>query len=233
MEVTVLFFGVLPEIIGLRQELIELREGTRLVELWGKYVKRFPKLEALSAALMTSVNQEFVDRSQLLQDGDEVAFLPPVSGGIDDLFLLTRETIDTPALVQLVKAPTDGAVVAFEGIVRNHFSGKQTQYLEYEAYEPMALEKMRVIGAEIHERFPMDGIAMVHRLGKLEIGETSVAIVVSSPHRKAAFSACQHGIDRLKQIVPIWKKEFFEDGAVWAKGEGQRRVLVKTRPNNA
>ncbi len=232
LAIKVLFFGVLPEITGRRQEWIELREGTRLAELWGEYVKRFPKLETLSAALMTSVNQEFVDRSQLLRDGDEVAFLPPVSGGVDDLFLLTPEAIHTAALVQRVKAPPDGAVVAFEGIVRNHSRGKQTQYLEYEAYEPMALKKMREIGAEIHQQFPIDAIAMVHRLGKLAIGETSVAIVLSSPHRKAAFAACQHGIDRLKQIVPIWKKEFFADGAVWAEGEGQRRVLVETRSHD-
>src|SRR5208337_4373624 len=119
-------------------------------------------------------------------------------------------------------------VVVFEGIVRNHSRGRATLYLEYEAFEPMALRKMKELGCDAKQKFAIDGIGIVHRLGRLEIGETSVAIIVTSEHRRAAFAACQYAIDRLKQIVPIWKKEYFADGAVWAEGEGQTRILVES-----
>jgi MoaE-MoaD fusion protein len=159
-----------------------------------------------------------------LAAGDEVAFLPPVSGGqqaavAGDIFLLVREAIQPRELVEGLKAPEDGAVVVFDGFVRNNFKGRQTLHLEYEAYEPMAYAKMRMIGAEIRERFSVHRVAIVHRLGRLEIGETSVLIAVSSAHRAAAFDACRYAIDTLKRTVPIWKKEFFAGGAVWAEGE--------------
>ncbi len=118
-----------------------------------------------------------------------------------------------------VEGSSDGAVVVFEGIVRNHSGGRSTLYLEYEAYEAMAIAKMREIGEEMRQKFAIRRLAMVHRLGRLEIGETSVLIVVCSAHRAAAFDACRYGIDTLKRNVPIWKKEFFRDGAVWAEGE--------------
>ena len=126
------------------------------------------------------------------------------------------------------RAFTDRAVVIFEGIVRNHSRGRATLYLEYEAYEPMAIRKMEELGDEAKQKCAIDGIGMIHRLGRLEIGETSVAIIVTAEHRRAAFDACQYAIDRLKQIVPVWKKEFFADGAVWAEGEGQTRILVES-----
>jgi len=122
-------------------------------------------------------------------------------------------------ILESLKAPEDGALVTFDGFVRNNFKGHQTLYLEYEAYEPMACAKMREIGAEIRAKFPIHRLAIVHRLGRLEIGETSVFIAVSSPHRAAAFDACRYAIDTLKRVVPIWKKEFFAGGAVWAEGE--------------
>ena len=150
-----------------------------------------------------------------------------------DIFRLTEQVIDTAELLRRVKAPADGAVVTFEGIVRDHTGERRTRYLEYEAYEPMALKKMREIGAEIHERFEVDQVAIVHRLGRLEIGEASVAIVVAAGHRGPAFEACRYAIDRLKKIVPIWKKEFFADGAVWAEGEGQRKILVEAHSREA
>jgi MoaE-MoaD fusion protein len=173
------------------------------------------------------VNQEFSEWRAPLASGDEVAFLPPVSGGAipagpaieENLCALVRTPIGTSEVVAQLKAPPDGAVVAFEGIVRNHSGGRPTLYLEYEAYESMALAKMREIGAEMRGRFSIRRYAMIHRLGRLEIGETSVLIVVCSAHRGAAFDACRFGIDTLKRNVPIWKKEFFRDGAVWAEGE--------------
>src|SRR5712664_861926 len=140
----------------------------------------------------------------------------PPSG---DLILLVHETIDADALVEHVRTGADGAIVTFDGCVRNQSHGRRTLYLDYEAYESMALTKMREIAAELHAKFPINRVAVAHRLGRLEIGETSVFIAVSAPHRAAAFDACRFTIDTLKRTVPIWKKEYFEDGAVWADGE--------------
>jgi len=137
----------------------------------------------------------------------------------NDLIALVRDPIHAAALVEHVRQPEDGAVVTFDGCVRNHSHGRGTLYLDYEAYESMALGKMREIADQIHEKFPIHRVAMAHRLGRLEIGETSVFIAVSSAHRPAAFEACRFAIDTLKRTVPIWKKEYFEDGAVWADGE--------------
>lgn len=144
----------------------------------------------------------------------------------DDIFRLVSEPIDVKAVVEALKAPEDGALVVFDGFVRNNFKGKSTLYLEYEAYEPMAYAKMREVGSYMREHFAIDRIAMVHRLGRLEIGETSVLIAVSSAHRAAAFDACRYAIDALKRGVPIWKKEFFVGGAVWAEGQrpGQQAI---------
>lgn len=132
---------------------------------------------------------------------------------------IVRVAIDTAALSRGVRADEDGAVATFDGCVRNHSHGRATLYLEYEAYESMALAKMLEIAAHLHATFPINRVAIVHRLGRLEIGETSVFIAVSSAHRAAAFDACRYAIDTLKKTVPIWKKEFFADGAVWADGE--------------
>lgn len=137
----------------------------------------------------------------------------------EDVFQFVREPIDTRAIVESLKAPEDGAVVVFDGFVRNNFKGQRTLYLEYEAYEAMAFAKMREIGAYMREHFSIHRTAMVHRLGRLEIGETSVLIAVSSAHRAAAFDACRYAIDALKRGVPIWKKEYFAGGAVWVEGE--------------
>ena len=140
----------------------------------------------------------------------------PTSG---DLILLVTDRIDTDALIRHVRTGADGAIVTFDGFVRNESHGRATLYLDYESYETMALAKMGEIGAHIHEKFAIHRVAIVHRLGRLEIGETSVFIAVSAPHRPAAFDACRYAIDTLKRTVPIWKKEYFVDGAVWADGE--------------
>ena len=197
-------------------------------DLFARYGSRFPELARFRSSVVPSVNQEFAEWRAPLRGDDEVAFLPPVSGGLpgsmgtavsEDICELVRTPIPAAEIVASLKAPQDGAVVVFDGIVRNHSGGRRTLYLDYEAYEPMALSKMREIGAEIHRKFSVRRIAMVHRLGRLEIGETSVLIAVSSPHRGAAFDACRYAIDTLKHSVPIWKKEYFADGAVWAEGE--------------
>jgi molybdopterin synthase catalytic subunit len=228
VKVEVLFFGLSHDLTGFDRESLEVVEGTTLRELRRQYEDRFPRLREMATSLLTAVNQEVAEPSQVLGEGDEVAFMPPVSGGASgDFFLITREPIPTQKLADDMKAPEDGAVVVFEGVVRNHSRGRKTLYLEYEAYEPMAVAKMEEIGREIKARLPIDRLGMIHRLGRLEIGETSVAIIVTSAHREAAFEACRWAIDRLKQIVPIWKKEYFEDGAVWAEGEGQSGVLIE------
>jgi MoaE-MoaD fusion protein len=229
MRVRVLFFGRLKDIVGRAEEQAELSEGARVEDLFERYGRSFPELAKFRASVVASVNQEFAEWRAPLASGDEVAFLPPVSGGAnpaaagaaveEDLCALVRRRIETSEIVERMKAPADGAVVVFEGIVRNHSGGRSTLYLEYEAYEAMAIAKMREIGAEMRGKFSIRRYAMVHRLGRLEIGETSVLIVVCSAHRAAAFDACRHGIDTLKRNVPIWKKEFFRDGAVWAEGE--------------
>jgi len=156
-----------------------------------------------------------------LAEGDEVALLPPVSGGAGEkpLVRIVRERIVPQDMIPALERAEDGAVTIFDGIVRNHSRGRRTLYLEYEAYEAMALKKMEELAAEALVRYAVRNVAVVHRLGRIEIGESSVLIAVFAAHRAAAFDACRWLIDTLKQTVPIWKKEFFEDGAVWAQGE--------------
>ena len=151
----------------------------------------------------------------------------------NDVIELVREPIDPLPLVRPLRAPEDGAIVTFDGFVRNQSHDRATLYLDYEAYESMALGKMREIAAELHEKYPIDRVLIVHRLGRLEIGETSVFIAVSAPHRAAAFDACRFAIDTLKRTVPIWKKEYFEDGAVWADGELPPAPLATPRAKPA
>jgi molybdopterin converting factor subunit 1 len=224
MRVRVLFFGQLKDIVGRAEEQAELSEGARVEDLFARYGNRFPKLAEFRASVVASVNQEFAEWRAPLAAGDEVAFLPPVSGGEhavvgEDLIRIVRERIAADETVAGMKAPEDGAVVVFDGIVRNNSRGRPTLYLEYEAYEAMALAKMSEIAVQMRAQFEIHRIAMVHRLGRLEIGETSVFIAVASAHRRAAFDACRFAIDTLKRTVPIWKKEYFADGAVWAEGE--------------
>ncbi|HMD97633.1 MAG TPA: molybdenum cofactor biosynthesis protein MoaE [Terriglobia bacterium] len=240
MKVRVLFFGIAHDLTGFSQEDVEISEGERLEDLRRRYEGRFPRLRAMGGAVLTALNQEVAESAAVLHEGDEVAFLPPVSGGSDDergngnqraaadFFQIVRRAIPTAVLAGELKAPPDGAVVVFEGIVRDNLRGRKTRYLEYEAYEPMAIRKMEEIGQEARQEFAIDHVGMVHRLGRLEIGETSVAIIVTAAHRRAAFEACHYAIDRLKQIVPIWKKEFFEDGEIWAEGENQKESKVES-----
>jgi MoaE-MoaD fusion protein len=219
----VLFFGQLREIVGAAEQNFDAVDGARLEDLYASYVQKFPRLAEFRASVAASINREYAPWSAKPRAGDEVAFLPPVSGGssqsFEDVVQIVRSTVPTEKIVVALKAAEDGAVAVFEGIVRNHSHGKATLYLEYEAYEPMALAKMREIGIHMRATFAIDRLAMVHRLGRLEIGDTSVLIAVSSAHRAAAFDACRYGIDTLKRLVPIWKKEYFSDGAVWSEGE--------------
>jgi molybdopterin synthase catalytic subunit len=239
VRVKVLFFGMLKDIVGRSEDHIDLADGARLESVFARYARQFPRLTDLEGSIVLACNQEFRDRSAAIHEGDEIAFLPPVSGGsgpytlqIHDaetgcFFALTRQTIDTPAIARQLLRGEDGAVVDFEGVVRNNTKGRATKFLDYECYEPMAVKMMAEIGREIAGAFAIGRIAMVHRLGRLEIGEASVVIVVTAPHRKPAFEAALEGINRLKRIVPIWKKEHFADGEVWVEGEWDESVLKK------
>jgi molybdopterin converting factor subunit 1 len=234
MRVNVLFFGSLKDVTGRAQESLELPEGSLLAGVFDHYARQFPKFHAMAGSIVMARNHEFAPPASTVAEGDEVAFLPPVSGGSEyhleiadergHFFALTRHRIDTPELSARMLAGTDGAVVAFEGVVRNNTKGRATQFLEYECYEPMAVKIMAEIGREIAASMAIGRIAMVHRLGRMEIGEASVAIVVTAPHRRPAFEGALAGIDRLKKLVPIWKKEHFVDGEVWVEGEWDEKV---------
>ncbi|HEY1205984.1 MAG: molybdenum cofactor biosynthesis protein MoaE [Bryobacteraceae bacterium] len=223
MRIRVLFFGVLKDVIGRAACEIELPAGASARTVFEHCASQFPKLRAMERSILLARNQRFVRASEPVADGDEIALLPPVSGGTADagenFFALTRAPIDTRGLAARLLRGEDGAVVAFEGVVRNNSRGRRTLWLDYECYEPMALKLMAEIGAGIARTREIGRIAIVHRLGRLEIGETSVAVVVTAPHRRPAFKAALEGIDRLKRTVPIWKKEHFEDGEVWVEGE--------------
>lgn len=214
------------------EEIADLSEGARLEDLFERYGRRFPKFAEFRPSIAASVNQEYADAKVALANGDEVAFLPPVTGGENDsadVVRLVRQPIPAQEIVEALKAPEDGALVVFDGFVRDNFKGQKTLYLEYEAYEAMAWAKIREIVAQMHQKFAIRRVAIVHRLGRLEIGETSVLIAVASAHRAAAFDACRYAIDTLKRTVPIWKKESFVGGAVWAEGEPAREEAISPR----
>jgi molybdopterin synthase catalytic subunit len=231
MQVRVLYLGMLREIAGCEREVVELGDAATAGELYAQLQQRIPKLQDFRGAIALAVNYEYSDGKTVLKDNDEVALIPPVSGGSgaeDDepLLPLTSEhamlvstSIDPEPLLEQLKQPEDGAVATFDGIVRNNSRGRQTLYLDYSGYEPMALRKMEQLATDALSRFAIRDVRIVHRLGRLQIGESSVYIAVSSAHRAAAFDACRWLIDMLKTTVPIWKKEHFEDGAVWADGE--------------
>src|SRR5581483_2380616 len=225
--------------VGRAEEDIELAEGSRLDSIFAQYARQFPRLIDYESSIVLACNHQFCDRSAAVREGDEIAFLPPVSGGTGrythqicdgdtgNFFALTREAIDTATLGRQLLRGEDGALVDFEGVVRNNTKGRATKFLDYECYEAMAIKTMAEIGREIARTHAIGRIAMVHRLGRMEIGETSVAGIVTAPHRKPAFEAALEGINRLKRTVPIWKKEHFADGEVWVEGEWDDSVLKK------
>jgi molybdopterin synthase catalytic subunit len=239
MRVRILFFGVLKDLVGRPSEEADFPDGADLRAVFETVAARCPPLKEMARSIVVARNREFADLSTKIEDGDEVAFLPPVSGGAVDYppdpleiaenghyFALTRHAIDTRPIIARLLTGAEGAVVTFEGAVRNQTKGRPVLCLDYECYAPMALETMAKIGREIAGAHQVNRVAMVHRLGRLLIGETSVAVIVTAPHRRAAFEAALEGINRLKKIVPIWKKEHFVDGEVWVEGEWDRDVPV-------
>jgi MoaE-MoaD fusion protein len=228
MRVTVLFFGVLKETLAGKHQTLDLPQGATVDAVLAHYRDEAPQAGSIWHSLAVAVNRQYAPRDCPLHEGDEVALLPPVSGGSGGAVVaLVKQPIDSASLVAAVKQGEDGAVVVFDGIVRNNTRGRRTQCLVYEAYEEMALQQMRGLARESVALHGVRQIALVHRLGRLEVGETSVLIAVSSAHRAQAFEACRWLIDTLKKTVPIWKKEYFEDGAVWADGEAFPPNLVE------
>lgn len=227
IRVRLLFFGGAREAVG-RDELdFTLEANANLCDLRARLLDRSPALARFGASLLAAVNEEYADDDAPLHDADEVAFFPPVSGGSSedttteagDFYELTTAPIDVGSVARRVVPPTCGATVTLDGYVREWTRGRRTKYLVYEAYDSMALGEMRRLGVRVREQFEVAHVGIVHRTGKLEIGETSVVISVSAPHRRAAFAACEWLICELKRTVPIWKKEFYEDGEVWVEGE--------------
>lgn len=241
VRVKVLFFGPVKDITGRASDELDVSPGATVQTVFDHYAAPSPRLRQMEPSILMARNQAFATRSDLIADGDEIAFLPPVSGGADPstrnqwthkvetpeghFFALSRQPIDGGVLARQLLAGTDGAFVNFEGVVRNNSKGRETRYLDYECYEAMAILVMARLGAEIAAAHDIGRIAMVHRLGRLEIGETSVAVVVTSPHRRAAFDAALEGINRLKKTVPVWKKEYFAGGEVWVEGDWDESLL--------
>ena len=235
MHVRVLFFGMLKELVGRPADEADFPPGADLRSVFEHYASRHPRMRELAGSIVIARNHEFADISTPLAEGDEVAFLPPVSGGArasshiaeaGHYFALTRHVIDTRALAARLLTGAEGAVVTFEGTVRNHTGGRATLCLDYECYEPMALKMMAQIGLSLSSSREIERVAMVHRLGRMLIGDTSVAILVTAAHRRPAFEAALEAIDQLKKRVPIWKKEHFLDGQVWVEGEWDQNVPV-------
>lgn len=252
MLVRVLFFGVLKDLAGTGKDLLELPADSTLGAAFETYCHRFETLRERRSSILFARNGEFATPETVLSENDEIAFLPPVSGGsgeqpgaltnvaaggrtIEDagghVFAITREQIDAGELARSLQRGADGAVVVFEGVVRDNTKGRPTTHLEYECYEALAIEQMARIGREVAVQFPIGRIGIVHRLGRLAVGEASVAVVATAPHRRPAFEAALEGINRLKREVPIWKKEFFADGAVWVEGEWDERLVARSGPD--
>ena len=254
MRVRVLFFGILKDLAGKSSDWIELPDGALVRNVLEHYAAQTPRLKESLASLAVAVNQQYAGAETVLKADDEVALLPPVSGGSGKAegetplrqaqgrlsgqpagrrrygtrcASIVRDAIDTLRILADIKRGEDGAAVVFEGVVRNQTRGRKTLYLDYEAYEEMALQQMEGLAEQALKQFQVRDVALVHRLGRLEIGETSVLIVVASAHRAAAFEACRWLIDTLKRTVPIWKKEYFEDGAVWSDGEAFPEEILR------
>ena len=214
MKIRVKLFASVREIVGQKELILEVPDGMKASALPHRLASEYPRLRALVSFLKIAVNHEYADAERILVEGDEVALLPPVSGGLD-AFEITETRLSLDALAAAIGQDTSGAIASFLGIVRGFARGRHIDHLEYDAYPEMAITKMQQIGDEIRTRWPVDRIAIVHRVGRLAVGEASVAIAVASPHRHEALQACAYAIERLKEIVPIWKKEVWSDGSEW------------------
>jgi MoaE-MoaD fusion protein len=232
MNISLRFFAIARERIGESERTIELPEGSLVADAVAWVEQEFQAIAPLFRASMVMRNQEYVDKEEPLADGDEIAFIPPVSGGAGaDYYRVTADALDAGAVTARVAREDAGALVTFVGTVRDNARGRTVQWLDYEAY-PEAAEKMLArIGDEMRERWEILGVAIEHRTGKLYPGEASVVIAVSSAHRDAVFAAAAYAIERIKQIVPIWKKEAYADGEIWIGSEAAYQVETGRVPS--
>lgn len=227
------YFAAMREALGRSSERLTVPAGFTAADMLDRLAAEQPKLSRLRPVLMVMVNQAYADRDAPLADGDELAFIPPVSGGSTaSLYRVQEGPIDAREVEATVRHPGAGAVVTFSGTVRDHGRGQAVQLLEYEAYAPAAERMMAQVGDEIAARWPVTGVAMVHRVGALPVGEVSVVIAVASAHRDAAFEASRYAIERLKEVVPIWKKEHYADGATWLGSEHDYQVEIGRIPSD-
>jgi len=233
ISVRALFFGGARDAVGYDEVKVKLTAPCDAACALDQILNAYPDLRRFGRSLLIAVNQEYALPDREVSDGDELAIFPPVSGGAEedvdhdgtaisehDFCELTTALIDVGKVARRIVLPECGATVTLDGYAREWTHGRRTLYLIYEAYKPMALRELQRLCTQVHEKFDLAHIGIVHRTGRLEIGETSVVIAVSAPHRKAAFEACEWAIRELKRTVPIWKKEVFEDGEVWVEGEG-------------
>jgi molybdopterin converting factor subunit 1 len=223
MKVSLLLFAALREAVGERTLLLELDEGSTVSDLKRRLAVHYPRVGPMLETVVCAIDDEYVPSDESLREGAEVALIPPVSGGAVEttpgLYRLTRDVMDPQRLVELVRCDEAGAIALFYGIVRNHSEGRDVERLEYEAHESMAVRKMREVADETRRRFPeISEIGVWHRIGVLEIGETSLLVAVASPHRAQAFEACHWAVDRVKEVVPVFKKEHWAGGSAWVQG---------------
>lgn len=234
MRVQVKFFAIFREMTGIKNESKEIPEGMTVDQLWKRYAGEHPRIANIRAAY--AVNQRLARPDQILRADDEVGFLPPVSGGAvrkkarrararparvkpaSSSAQVTHKALDLATLIKQVSFPGAGAIITFSGVVRDNSQGKSVDHLEYEAYPEMAQRTLETILEEVQTRWPTVHAAMNHRVGKLKIGDTSLIIAIAAPHRPEAFAAARYAIERVKAVLPVWKKEFASDGDYWVEG---------------
>jgi molybdopterin synthase catalytic subunit len=220
MKVSVRLFAGLHDLLGSREVTLELPERATVADLRDRLSRDFPVVTPFLPTLVCAVDEEYVDGDAPLREGVEVSLIPPVSGGVETpLFLVTSEPLDAMTLMAAVRKDESGAVALFAGVARNHSEGREVAALEYDAHPSLAAKKLREVADEVRARWPVTGIAIHHRTGRLAIGEASLLVAVSAAHRREAFEACQYAVDRVKRIVPVWKKEIWTDGSgQWVSG---------------
>jgi molybdopterin synthase catalytic subunit len=216
--VSVRLFARIAEVAGTRETELETGEGLRVRDVLPALEQRYPGVIAMRSVLRYAVNREFVSEDRVLRDGDEVAIIPPVSGG-DAHFEVTDQPLEPERLVEAVSSQEAGAVLLFYGVVRDNNLGRRVDHLVYDAYPEMATGVMAEIAGEAREKWDLTDVAVHHRTGRLEIGETSLLVAIASAHRREAFEAGLWLVDRFKEVVPVWKKEVFEGGEEWIEGE--------------
>jgi molybdopterin synthase catalytic subunit len=222
VRVRVRLFARYREALGRDRLEVDLPEDGTVESAWSAVADRHPELAPYRPFTLFAVGQDYVSPEHRLRPDDELCLFPPVSGGASaDIYRVVTEPLSPDAIAAEVDDPGAGGIVIFSGVVRNETGGRPVKFLEYEAHAAMAEVKMREIGESLRARWSgVKRVAMLHRIGRLEIGEASVLIAVSAAHRGDAFEACRYAIDTLKRTVPVWKKEHFEDGEVWVGLQG-------------